>query len=118
MIDEVKQEITNTIKTKANSECDKFDSMIFDDLDSELKDIAEWLKNYMVYLSYFNTVTKESIEQIKEHLSTYQKRFEVYKKSKTKYLTQLFLKDKWLRLCFGIFAITVLLTIISMRTFK
>lgn len=112
-LDCLNKELSTTISEIANSECDKFDTMIFDDLNKELKDIAIALEIYMIHLCSVTTVTKEILEEIKKKLTKYQNDFVNYKKNKIKHLKKLLFNDPLLRICFFIIIAIVIITLLS-----
>lgn len=112
-IEELSKTLLADIREKASQECDRFDSMIFDDLSEELHSLAVDLNDYMIHLSTLSAINSETAEKISKHLWNLQTRFTQYKNKSTLYLRKRIFHDPWLRVLLIIFILVLIITAIA-----
>lgn len=109
----VNKNILNEITKKAKQECDKFDVMIFDDLDDELHKLAVEYSDFMTCLSNLKIIDADIITKLSTQLNDFQNRFFKYKNKSRYHFTEKVKKDPWLKCLFIIFILLILITILS-----
>lgn len=112
-IEELNKSVVKQVKEKAKQECERFDSMIFDDLDDDLRKVTTDLSHYMIHLSMLTEVNKEGVIKITDTLKDIHSRFTQYKSNRRSYFVKAILKDKWLWWTAGIFFVIVVVTIFT-----
>lgn len=110
-------EVLKTMKIVATSECDKFNAMIFDDLNSDLYTIAVELNDYMQNMLTIKILDWKTVKELNDKLLKIQKNFTKYKKNNMKYLKKQMVKDKMLRILFVIIIIIIVMTIAGISIF-
>lgn len=86
--------------------------MIFDDLDSELHDIAVEYSDFIENISA-EDLNKEKVKEALSQLDEMSKKFNIYKKNRNKNVVKLFLKDRTLHILFLLLIVIIVLTVVA-----
>lgn len=112
-VNRLNEALLQNIHLICDEEVRSFQSMIFDDLEKNLHDLAVELNDFVEKMLRLNEVNEELMLKYGAELVSIQNKFNAYRNISSKIFVEQLIKDKWLRMLAITFLIIIVLTVIA-----